>query len=62
MEEFSAILICQRGLKNSGTTYQRMMDKVLAKQKGRNMEVYLEKIVTKSKTEQDLIQDVKETL
>ncbi|GJU68132.1 hypothetical protein Tco_1254391 [Tanacetum coccineum] len=49
-------------LKNSATTLQRMMEKVLADQKGRNVEVYLEEIVVKSKSEQSLVQDVDETL
>ncbi|GKA78853.1 reverse transcriptase domain-containing protein [Tanacetum coccineum] len=35
---------------------------VLADQRGRNMETYLEEIVIKSKSEMDLVQDVKETL
>ncbi|GJS81684.1 hypothetical protein Tco_0748225 [Tanacetum coccineum] len=38
------------------------MNKVLTVHKGRNVEVYLEKAVIKIKSEQDLIQDVKETL
>ncbi|GKB75110.1 reverse transcriptase domain-containing protein, partial [Tanacetum coccineum] len=50
-----------KGLKNSAATLQRMMDKVLGGQKGRNMEVYLE-VVVKSKTEKSLIEDVEETL
>ncbi|GKD04970.1 reverse transcriptase domain-containing protein [Tanacetum coccineum] len=40
---------------------QRVMDKVLAEQKGRNVEVYLEEAVVESKSEQDLIEDVEET-
>ncbi|GJV13525.1 hypothetical protein Tco_1355066 [Tanacetum coccineum] len=51
-----------KGLKNSAKTLQRMMEKVLANQKGRNVEVYLEEIVVKSKSEQSLVQDVEETL
>ncbi|GKB78130.1 reverse transcriptase domain-containing protein [Tanacetum coccineum] len=39
-----------------------MMEKVLTDQRGRNVEVYLEEIVVKSKSEQSLVQDVKETL
>ncbi|GKC12735.1 retrovirus-related pol polyprotein from transposon TNT 1-94 [Tanacetum coccineum] len=50
------------GLKNSGATLQRMMEMVLAEQEGQNMEVYLEEVVKKSKSEQDLIEDVEETL
>ncbi|GKC02743.1 hypothetical protein Tco_0994353 [Tanacetum coccineum] len=49
-------------LKNSAATLQRMMEKVLADQRGRNVEIHLEDIVIKSKSEQNLIQDVKETL
>ncbi|GKB64138.1 hypothetical protein Tco_0920324 [Tanacetum coccineum] len=47
-----------KGLKNSAAMLQRMMDKVLADQKGRNVEVYLEEIVVKSKTEKNLIKDM----
>ncbi|GJS68130.1 hypothetical protein Tco_0682695 [Tanacetum coccineum] len=49
-------------LKNSAATLQRMMEEVLADQRGRNMEIYLEEIVIKSKCELDLVQDVEETL
>ncbi|GKD29458.1 reverse transcriptase domain-containing protein [Tanacetum coccineum] len=49
-------------LKNSAATLQRMMEKVLADQRGRNVEIHLEEVVIKSKSEQNLIQDVKETL
>ncbi|GJY10822.1 reverse transcriptase domain-containing protein [Tanacetum coccineum] len=49
-------------LKNSTATLQIMMEKVLTDQSGRNVEVYLEEIVVKSKSEQDLVQDVEETL
>ncbi|GJX75772.1 hypothetical protein Tco_0322583 [Tanacetum coccineum] len=40
----------------------RMMEKVLADQKGQNSKVYLEEILVKSKNEQSLVQDVEETL
>ncbi|GJS12616.1 hypothetical protein Tco_0407088 [Tanacetum coccineum] len=46
-------------LKNSAATLQRMAEKVLADQNGRNVEVYLEEIVVKSRSEQSLIQDNK---
>ncbi|GJU25830.1 reverse transcriptase domain-containing protein [Tanacetum coccineum] len=39
-----------------------MIEKVLDYQRGPNMEVYMEEIVVKSKSEQSLVQDVKETL
>ncbi|GKE60341.1 NYNRIN-like protein [Tanacetum coccineum] len=51
-----------KGLKNSTETHQRMMDKVLTDQRGRNVEVYLEEIVVKRKNEQSLVHDVEETL
>nr|GEU82241.1 reverse transcriptase domain-containing protein [Tanacetum cinerariifolium] len=41
---------------------KRMVDKVLADQKGHNVEIYLEEIVMKRKDEQSLIKDVEETL
>nr|GEV92986.1 hypothetical protein [Tanacetum cinerariifolium] len=49
-------------LKNSVARLQRMMEKVLADQKGRNVEIYLEEIVIKSKSKLDLVQDVEEIL
>nr|GEY98058.1 hypothetical protein [Tanacetum cinerariifolium] len=49
-------------LKNSAATLKRMMEKVLADQRGRNMEIYLEEMVIKRKNESDLVQDVEETL
>ncbi|GJT47798.1 hypothetical protein Tco_0973955 [Tanacetum coccineum] len=49
-------------LKNSAATLQRMMEKVLTDQRGWNVEIYLEVIVIKSKSEPDLVLDVKETL
>nr|GEU51588.1 reverse transcriptase domain-containing protein [Tanacetum cinerariifolium] len=49
-------------LKNYADTLQRMMEKVLADQRGQNVEIHLEGIVIKSKSEQNLIQDVKEML
>ncbi|XP_025703549.1 uncharacterized protein [Arachis hypogaea] len=36
------------GLKNVGATYQRLIDKVLQRQIGRNMEVYVDDMVAKS--------------
>ncbi|GKC81373.1 hypothetical protein Tco_1137090, partial [Tanacetum coccineum] len=49
-------------LRNLAATLQRMMEKVLADQRGRNVETYLEERVIKRKSELGLVQDVKETL
>jgi hypothetical protein len=49
------------GLKNARETYQRLMDKVFHDQIGRTVEVYVDDIVIKSKTEKDLLKDIDET-
>ncbi|GJY20071.1 reverse transcriptase domain-containing protein [Tanacetum coccineum] len=49
------------GLKNAGATYQRLVDKAFQKQIGRNLEVYVDDLVIKSCTEQEVIRDVEET-
>ena len=37
------------GLKNAGATYQRLVNQMLSKQIGRNMKVYLDNMLVKSK-------------
>ncbi|GKC13316.1 reverse transcriptase domain-containing protein [Tanacetum coccineum] len=49
------------GLKNAGATYQRLVDKAFQKQIGRNLEAYVDDLVIKSCTEQEIIRDVEET-
>ncbi|XP_076901088.1 uncharacterized protein LOC143555410 [Bidens hawaiensis] len=49
------------GLKNAGSTYQRLMDKEFKPQIGRNLEVYMDDLVIKSKTEIAMLKDVEET-
>nr|GEU79153.1 reverse transcriptase domain-containing protein [Tanacetum cinerariifolium] len=49
------------GLKNARATYQRLMDKAFQKQIGRNLEVYVDYLVIKSHTEQEVIREIKET-
>ncbi|XP_073020195.1 uncharacterized protein [Primulina eburnea] len=49
------------GLKNAGATYQRLMDRIFAKQAGRNIEVYVEDILVKSRAYPDFIPDLEET-
>ena len=42
------------GLKNAGATYQRLVNKMFQPQIGRNMEVYVENMLVKSKEGQHL--------
>ncbi|GJV88298.1 reverse transcriptase domain-containing protein [Tanacetum coccineum] len=49
------------GLKNVKATYQRLVDKAFQKQIGGNLEVYVDDLVIKSRTEQEIIRDIKET-
>nr|GFC25375.1 reverse transcriptase domain-containing protein [Tanacetum cinerariifolium] len=49
------------GLKNTGATYQRLMDKAFENQMGRNIEVYVEDLVIKSHTESEMVRDIAET-
>nr|XP_043620185.1 uncharacterized protein LOC122592037 [Erigeron canadensis] len=49
------------GLKNAGETYQRLVDKAFHKQIGRNLEVYVDDMVIKSRTEEELLANIQET-
>lgn len=49
------------GLKNVGTTYQRLMDRLFWEQRGRNIEVYVDDILIKSLTKDTLVADIEET-
>ncbi|GKD17755.1 reverse transcriptase domain-containing protein, partial [Tanacetum coccineum] len=49
------------GLKNARETYQRFADKAFQKQIGRNLEVYVDDLVIKSRTEQEIMEDIEET-
>ena len=49
------------GLKNAGATYQRLVNKMFSKQIGRNMEVYVDDMLVKSKEEPAYLNDLKET-
>ncbi|GKD91339.1 reverse transcriptase domain-containing protein, partial [Tanacetum coccineum] len=49
------------GLKNVGATYQRLVDKAFKKQIRRNLEVYVDDLVIKSHTEQEILRDIEET-
>ena len=48
-------------LKNAGTTYQRLMNKMLAYQIGRNVQVYVDDMLVKSLREEDHLDDLRET-
>ena len=49
------------GLMNAGATYQRLMDKIFKNQRGKNLEVYVDDSIVKSKTEEDMVIDLLET-
>ncbi|GJT79646.1 reverse transcriptase domain-containing protein [Tanacetum coccineum] len=49
------------GLKNAGATYQRLVDKVFHDQIGRNLEAYVDDMVIKSTSEEEMLADIKET-
>ena len=46
------------GLKNVGSTYQRMMIKMFESQLGKNIEVYIDDMVVKSKEVSDHVEDL----
>ncbi|GKE29969.1 reverse transcriptase domain-containing protein [Tanacetum coccineum] len=49
------------GLRNDGAAYQRLVDKAFHKQIGRNLEMYVDDLVIKSRTEDEIVGDIKET-
>ena len=49
------------GLKNAGATYQRLVNKMFNKQIGRNMEVYVDDMLVKSKEELAYLDDLRKT-
>ena len=49
------------GLKNVGETYQRLVNRMFREQIGRNMEVYMDDMLIKSKEELTHLDDLKET-
>ena len=48
-------------LKNAGATYQRLVNKIFSEKIGRNMEVYVDDMLVKSKEELTHLDDLKET-
>ena len=49
------------GLKNAGATYQRLVNKMFSQQIGKNMEVYVDDMLVRSKEELAHLDDLKET-
>ncbi|GJX85692.1 reverse transcriptase domain-containing protein [Tanacetum coccineum] len=49
------------GLRNAGATYQRLVDKAFHKKIGRNLEVYVDDLVIKIRTEEEIARDIEET-
>ena len=47
------------GLKNAGATYQRMMTKMFEPQLGKNIEMYIDDMVVKSKGESKHVNDLR---
>ena len=58
-------LYCYRvipfGLKNVGATYRRLVNQMFSKQIGRNVEVYIDDMLVKSKEEESHLNDLRET-
>ncbi len=48
-------------LKNAGATYQRLMNWMFHDQIGKNVEVYIDDMLVKSKEEDDHLKDLEET-
>ncbi|GJW55870.1 reverse transcriptase domain-containing protein [Tanacetum coccineum] len=48
-------------LKNIGATYRRLVDKVFSDQIGRNLEAYVDDMVIKSISTEDMLKDIQET-
>ncbi|KAL0420237.1 UNVERIFIED_CONTAM: hypothetical protein Slati_3046600 [Sesamum latifolium] len=49
------------GLKNTGATYQRLVDKIFRPQIGRSIEVYVDDMLVKSKKAEEHVKDLEET-
>ena len=49
------------GLKNAGTTYRRLVNRMFSKQIRRNMEMYEDDMLVKSKEESAHLDDLEET-
>ena len=50
------------GLKNARATYQRLVNQMFCRQIGRNMEVYVDNMLVKSKKAKQHLDDLRETV
>lgn len=50
------------GLKNVGSTYQRLINKLFAKQLGQNVEAYIDDMIVRSEMDEEYLTDLKETV
>ncbi|GAA0140561.1 hypothetical protein LIER_01881 [Lithospermum erythrorhizon] len=50
------------GLKNAGVTYQRMLNSIFSDQIGRNIEIYVDDMLVKSKKHTEHLENLEETL
>ena len=58
---FDCYKVMPFGLKNTGATYQRLVNKMSSKQISRDMEVYVDDMLVKRKEELAHLDDLKET-
>ncbi|GKA95827.1 reverse transcriptase domain-containing protein, partial [Tanacetum coccineum] len=58
---FKCFMDAYKGLRNVVATYQRLVDKTFHGQIGRNLEVYVEDLVIKSRTKDEVVCDIEET-
>ena len=49
------------GLKNVGATYQRLINKMFTHQVGRNVKLFIDDMLVKSRREEDHLRDLRET-
>ena len=49
------------GLKNAGATYQRLINKMFTQQIERNVQVYVDDMLVKSRRKEDHLEDLRET-
>ncbi|GJU98781.1 reverse transcriptase domain-containing protein [Tanacetum coccineum] len=60
-KESSSTKRCRLVLKYTGATYQRLVDKVFSHQIRRNLEAYVDDMVIKSTSEEEMLKDIQET-